>query len=200
MGGDQTHVVQFSYSYELPFGKGKALFSQGGVAGAILGGWRISGIQNYASGTPLSIGGCASFPIGEFTNQCQITTYDGWGARNLISSPTTPATGKFDPNADLYLNPAVFPTQTTASFGNATRYNPKMRYWPSFNENENVSRTFSLKEKAHLEFRFEGFNVLNRTAFGPLGGGTSIGNANFGKWQAQSNVARRMQLVARLTW
>lgn len=191
MGGDQTHVVLFTYAYALPIGKGKALLSHGGVAGAILGGWRIAGIQSYYSGTPLQIGGCATFPIGEFTNQCQITTYNGWGGS---------WSGKFDPAVDLYLNPSVFPTQTTASFGNATRYNPKMRYWPSFNENESVARTFSLKERAHLEFRFEGFNVLNRTVFGPLSGATSIGNANFGKWGAQSNNARRMQLVARLTW
>jgi len=191
MGGDQTHVVLFTYAYELPFGKGKALLSNGGVAAAIFGGWRISGIQSYASGTPISIGGCVSFPIGEFTNQCQITTYSGWGGS---------WTGRFDPYADLYLNPSVFPTQNYSSFGNATRYNPKMRYWPSFNENENVARTFNLKERAHLEFRFEGFNVLNRVAFGPLGGATSIGNANFGKWQSQSNSQRRMQLVAKLTF
>jgi hypothetical protein len=192
MGGDQTHVVLFTYAYELPFGKGKALLSNRGVAAAILGGWRISGIQSYASGTPMALTSPISFPIGEYTNQAQITTYNGWGGNY---------SGRFDPNTELYLQPqSFFPTQDYSSFGNATRYNPKMRYWPSFNENENVARTFNMKEKMHLELRFEGFNVLNRTAFGPLGGATSIGNANFGKWQAQANTQRRMQLVARLTW
>jgi hypothetical protein len=192
LSSDQTHKVLLTYAYQLPVGKGNALLGNGGVAGAILGGWRVSGIHSYISGTPMSIGSPISFPIGEFTNQAQITTYDGWRA--------APKGSNFDPNVDLYLNPAVFPTQTYNSFGNATRYNPKMRYMPTFNENINVARTFSLKEKAHLEFRFEGFNVLNRVQFGPLGGGTSLTNANFGKWQSQSNSPRRMQLVAKVTW
>ena len=71
---------------------------------------------------------------------------------------------------------------------------------PGFNENINLARTFSLKEKAHLEFRAEAFNIFNRVQFGPLGGGTTIGNANFGKWESQANSPRRMQLVAKITW
>jgi hypothetical protein len=83
---------------------------------------------------------------------------------------------------NLYLQPqSFFPTQTIDSLGNANRYNPKMRYWPGLNENISVTREFSLKEKAHLEFRLEGFNVLNRVAFGPLGGATTLTNANWGQ-------------------
>jgi len=192
MGGDQTHVVQVTYSYELPFGKGKALLSSG-AAGAILGGWRIAGIHSYASGTPMSVGGATSFSIlGEISNPIQITTYDGWRA---------PVKGsKFDPNVDLYLNASVFPTQNFATFGNATRFNPKMRNWPGYNENINLARTFNFKERAHLELRGEAFNIFNRVAFGPLGGGNTLANANFGKWQSQSNSPRRMQLVAKITW
>jgi hypothetical protein len=193
LSGDQTHVVQFTYAYDLPIGKGKALLKDGGAAASILGGWRISGIHNYVSGTPMSIGGAASFGnLGEYTNQIQITSYDGW--RNTTRG------SKFDPNVDLFLNAAAFPAQNSLSFGNATRYNPKMRYLPGFNENINVARTFSLKEKARLEFRLEGFNVLNRVQFGPTGGATTIAGATFGKWTSQSNSARRMQLVARLSW
>ena len=130
--------------------------------------------------------------LGEYTNQAQITTYDGWRA---------PIKGaKFDPNVDSFLNASVFPAQNSNTFGNATRFNPKMRNWPSYNENINVARTFSLKEKARLEFRAEAFNILNRVAFGATGGGTTIAGANFGKWQTQSNSPRRMQLVGRITW
>ena len=192
MAADQTHAVMFTYAYDLPVGKGKALLGSGGVAAAVLGGWRIAGIQTYASGIPLSLTSPITFPIGEFTNRAQITTYDGWGGTY---------SGRFDPNANLYLQPqSFFPTQTINSFGNSTRFNPKMRYWPSFNENESVTRQFSLKERAHLELRLEGFNVLNRTAFGPLSGATTLTNANWGKWGAQTNTQRRMQLVAKLTW
>jgi hypothetical protein len=33
-----------------------------------------------------------------------------------------------------------------------------------------------------------------------LSGGATLGNSNWGKWQAQTNSARQMQLVAKLTW
>jgi hypothetical protein len=192
LGGDQTHVVQLTYSYDLPIGKGRALLGRGGVAGAILGGWRVAGIQSYASGTPMAIGGAASFSmLGEISNPLQITTYDGWRA---------PLTGSFDPNKNLFLNASVFPTQNFFSFGNATRYNPKMRYLPGYNENINVARTFKVKERASFEFRAEAFNIFNRVQFGPLGGATTLGNANFGKWQSQSNAPRRLQLVGKITW
>jgi hypothetical protein len=192
MGGDQTHVVQVSYSYDLPIGKGQAFLNSGGVLGAIIGGWRLAAIHTYSSGTPMSLGGAASFSqLGEISNTVQINTYDNW---------RQPLTGSFDPNVSLYLNPALFATQNFNTFGNATRFNPKMRNTPGFNENMNVARIFSIKERAHLEVRGEAFNIFNRVQFGPIGGATTIGNANFGKWQAQANAARRMQLVARLTW
>ena len=190
---DQTHAVKLSWLYELPFGKGKHFLGNGGAVAAIVGGWRISGIQTYASGLPMNIGtNAVNFPIGEFSNLPTVNTYDGW---------TQPYSGKFDPFAVSYMQPqSFFPAQSSTSFGNSTRYNPKFRSWHQFNETVGLSRTFSVKERAHLEVRAEAFNVLNRTWFGPLSGGATLGNPNWGKWQAQTNSARQMQLVAKLTW
>ena len=42
---DQTHNVKLTYVYELPFGKGKHYLASKGVASAVLGGWRVAGIQ-----------------------------------------------------------------------------------------------------------------------------------------------------------
>src|ERR1019366_2796939 len=44
-----------SYSYQLPFGKGRALLNTGGVVNAVVGGWQIAGVQSYQGGTPLSV-------------------------------------------------------------------------------------------------------------------------------------------------
>jgi hypothetical protein len=190
---DQTHQAKLAWVYELPFGRNKQFLVNGGVVAAIVGGWRISGIQTYASGLPMNIGtNAVNFPIGEFVNRPTITTYQGW---------TLPYSGKFDPFKDSYLQPqSFFPAQSSTSFGNSTRFNPDLRSWPQFNETAGVSRIFSLKERAHLEFRAEAFNILNRTSFGPLGGATTLGNPNWGKWQAQVNSPRQMQLVGKLTW
>ena len=53
---DQTHQLKLTYVYELPFGKGKRYLGSRGVASAVLGGWRVAGIQQYVSGTPVSVG------------------------------------------------------------------------------------------------------------------------------------------------
>ncbi len=189
---DQTHAVKISWVYQLPVGKGQRFLGNGAL-GAIVGGWRVSGIQTYASGLPMNIGtNAVNFPIGEFSNTPTISTYQGW---------TQPYSGKFDPFKDSYLQPqSFFPAQSSTSFGNSTRYNPDFRSWPQFNESAGASRIFSFKERAHLEVRAEAFNILNRTWFGPLGGATTLGNPNFGKWQAQVNSPRQMQLVAKFTW
>ena len=198
---DQTHQFKLTYVYELPVGRGKHFLAGGGVAAAIVGGWRVSGIQTYASGLPMNIGTDApSFDIGAFTNTPTVSTYKGW---------TAPYSGRFNPYGELYLQPQpanstsstnIFPAQSSTAFGNSTTYNPSFRSWPQKNEDLGVSRIFSFKERVKLEFRGESFNVFNRVAFGPLGGATSLGNPNWGKWQSQANGARVMQLTAHLTW
>jgi hypothetical protein len=191
---DQTHQVKLTYVYELPFGKGKRYLNSRGVASALLGGWRVAGIQQYVSGTPVSAGTTVSFPIFNGVNRATVPTYDGWRA---------PTRGdKFDPNADSFLQPAsFFGPQPATAFGNATRYNPKLRYWPGFNENFSLARSINLHgEQKRLDFRWEMFNLLNRTQFGPLSNAATIQHPNFGLWRAQTNTQRRMQLSLKFYW
>jgi hypothetical protein len=92
-GFDQTHSVKLSTVYDLPFGKNKHWLTHGGVANAIAGGWRLSAIQIYNSGTPIGVTSSGSLPIFNGTNRPWVTTYD-WRA---------PISGdKFDPNKDKY--------------------------------------------------------------------------------------------------
>jgi hypothetical protein len=190
---DQTHVVKINYVYELPFGKGRKFVTQKGVASAILGGWRFSGIQNYSSGTPFALGTTVSFPIFNGGNRPTVPTYDGW--RGGIAG------SKFDPAVDKFLQPvSYFGTQPTDALGTMTRYNPKLRNFPSLSESASLARTITLHEQTHLDFRWETFNVLNRTIFGALSGGGTLQNANFGLWRTQANSARRVQVSMKLYW
>jgi hypothetical protein len=185
--------VKLAYVYDLPFGTGKKYLSGDKAASAVLGGWRIAGIQQYSSGTPLSVGTTVSFPIFDGTNRATVPTYDGWRA---------PVSGKFDPSKDSFLQPvSFFGPQPTTGFGNETRYNPKLRNFPNLNENLSLARSFRLKgEHNLLEFRAESFNLLNRTLFGPLSGATTLQNNNWGLWRLQANTQRRMQLSLKLYW
>jgi outer membrane receptor protein involved in Fe transport len=188
---DQTHQVKVSYTYDLPFGKGRMIPTRG-IVDAVVGGWRIAGNNTYLKGTPIAVTTTVSFPLGDgtFVNTPTIATYDGWGDTY---------SGKFDPNVNRFFQPAsFFGTQPTTQFGNATRTNPKLRNFPTLNENISLAKAFAIHESVRAEFRGEAFNLLNRTQFGPASGALSLQNANFGLWNTQANAPRTMQLALKV--
>lgn len=67
---DQTHLLNISGVYELPIGPGKPFLHSNNLASRIfIGGWQLSGIFQYASGTPFGTGanGC---PLASFNYIC----------------------------------------------------------------------------------------------------------------------------------
>jgi hypothetical protein len=192
---DVTHNFKFTTIYELPFGPGKKWMTKG-LAGNLLGNWRISGIALYSSGQPLPLTTSVGTPSVLFagTNRPIVSTYDGW-RRATVG-------GGFDPSVDFFVQPAsFFPTQagnyagTTQYFGNMTRYNPKFRQFANLNENISLAKTFSITESIRVDFRAEAFNVFNRQRFGT--GSLQIQNANFGRLTSSGdllNNPRQMQL------
>ena len=47
---DVPHRFVFSYTWELPFGKGKPFLNGSRVLGALVGGWQVNGITTFSSG------------------------------------------------------------------------------------------------------------------------------------------------------
>ncbi len=182
---DQTHVLRFSWSYELPLGKGKPWFASG-LSSRLLGGWSIAGIAEYASGTPQMVSPGFSLPFGG-GNRVFVTSYDGWRA---------PVSGeKFDPFKDVWWNKPAFQQVPQAvldtELGNTTARNPKSRSPWYFNENVSVGKNFPVTERVRMTLRFEAFNLLNRVRWG---GPTSTWNSStFGIVRSQANDPRRMQ-------
>lgn len=185
---DQTHVLKLNTLYELPFGKGRRWLTRG-IASQALGGWRIGAIQTYASGFPIGVTRNAPLPIANGSNRPYITTYDGWRA---------PYSGSFDPATDLFLNPAAFPAQPRDLLGNATRYNPKVRAFPNFNENVSLGKTFVATERLRIDFRAEAFNLFNRTVF--RAPNSNLNSTSFGVVSGQLNAPRQMQAALKLYW
>ena len=97
---DQTHTFIFSWSYELPVGRGKRfLASANPVVNHLVGGWQINSIETYHSGTPIGVGGGPDIPL-----------FGGGNRPNWISSNvrTSVPMGSFDPAKNLYLNINAF--------------------------------------------------------------------------------------------
>lgn len=170
-------------------------------------GWGVNGVLTYSSGLPVAITSSYVLPLYGATQGRSIpyvTSYTGWQPQ---------WSGSFDPTVDSFLVPycpasgtctGPFPHQGDLSnpqdgnlgFGNATRYNPKVRQFPNLNENVSISRSFPIRESMRLEFRAEAFNLFNRVRFGT--GDTNLQDQNFGKLTSSSdllNTPRQLQLA-----
>jgi len=199
---DVTHDFKFAAVYDLPFGKGRRYVTSG-PASWLIGGWRVSSINLYASGTPVGVSTSYTLPIyapgdaGATRQPAYVSSYNGW-------QPSY--SGGFDPSKDNFFVPygtGPFPLQGSGTalnlIGNETRFNPKLRLFPNLNENMSVTKTIPIHEAIRLEFRAEAFNVFNRVRFGT--GSTQLQSQSFGVLTgsgSQLNTPRNLQLALKL--
>jgi len=190
-----THNFISSYSYDLPFGAGRAYGSHwGGLRNRIAGGWTINGTFTIRSGLPVDIqetplqSGCRA-------NQCpERPDVRPGGSNNPVLSNWTP---------NQYFDPSNFMVQPAGFYGNVGR---NTLIAPGiFNWNSSVVKNFSLGEKAGLSFRAEFFNFLNHPNFGvpavnvfrDAAGDLS---SNVGRITTTNTTMREIQLGLKLTF
>jgi hypothetical protein len=148
---DQTHILNISGVYELPIGPGKKFLNKSGMlAKNILGGWQLTGVFQYSSGSPLQILSNNNDP---FLNGFNRANFD----------PTVPLHVNYN---NYYKGLPVF-TQTAFSDpgfaqGNAPREIAQLRNPFNANENIGLAKHFYFGEHVNAELRMEFFNVLNR--------------------------------------
>jgi Carboxypeptidase regulatory-like domain len=193
---DRRHVLVLNAIYEFPFFKN---YSK--LTGKILGGWSISAISQFQTGTPFSITSGDDFAgVGP-----------GSGRQFWAITGDPQLDHNFSSNAadDNYWFQA-----TAVAPGAGTFANQKFRnfiYGPGFqNHNIGIFKTFSITERHRLQFRAEAFNWLNHPNWGGGNGtgtydanaGTADGiglnplNANFGK-VATKGSERQLQFALR---
>lgn len=164
---DVRHRLAMAPIYAVPFFK-----NQRNLLGEVLGGWLVAGIYQVHSGTPFtyydSSNNFTGYNVARYTPDGHIpkrtfksipSGVDGGGA-NLYTIGTFPG-------ANSWLNPNLNPD---AQPGGVSDWGP----WPTtmtsrnafrgpgiWNVDLSVSKTFPIREKVNLEFRAEGFNILN---------------------------------------
>ena len=176
---DQPEMVNLAATYELPFGKGRRFLNKGGVANVVLGGWQISPLLTYASGTPLQIGVPGS-PLGN-GNRANVIA----GVQQEFSYSNV-YKGLPVINAAAFSNPGLW------VIGNSPRELTGVRN--PFNKNENIAlaKYFPVGEKVKLKLEIEYFNAFNRVIFGSPD--TTLTDSNFGKViNSQANTQRQGQ-------
>ncbi|MDQ2844321.1 MAG: TonB-dependent receptor [Acidobacteriota bacterium] len=185
---DQTHAVNIAATYELPFGKGRAFMNRGGVVNAVLGGWQISPLLTYATGTPLfSNGGpvyVAGDPLGNNCAPCN--------RPNIVPGVTQQFSYSNVYKGLPVLNAAAFSDPGPWALGNASRVLGSLRNPFQYNENVAVAKYFPIGEHVKLKLEIEYFNVFNRVVFG--GPNQNLNDPNFGLViNNQANTPRQGQ-------
>ncbi len=145
----------FSFVYELPFGRGKALGSGWNrLADAILGGWQTNGIVTVQGGQPLTI-----------TTQ-DTSNSGGAGLRPHNNGQSAKLSGSVHERLNRYFNTSLFSQPAPFMFGNTGRTLPDVR-GPGTNAIDlSLFKNFKLTERASVQFRAEAFNFTNTPNFG----------------------------------
>ncbi|MGE4084271.1 MAG: carboxypeptidase regulatory-like domain-containing protein [Vicinamibacterales bacterium] len=161
--GDIPHAFVASAVWDVPFGRGRAR-QPGGVVGALVSDWTLTGVVTLQSGVPLA--------IGQTTNN---NAFAGFGTQrpNLVGDPELPAGER---STARWFNTAAFAAAPQFTIGSSSR-NPVRG--PSYrNLDLAIMRRVPLAGGTALELRGEVFNATNTP---PLGApNTTVGAAAFG--------------------
>ena len=193
------HNFTFSYTYDLPFGPGRALGGDlSGFAGKLLGGWQLGGIVQLSDGPQINAEMNFRFNPSHSNN---IGIPDqGVDRPDLVSGKSNnPVRDNFDPNVG-YLDPSSFEIGEEGFFGNLGRNT--IRGPGIANVDFSLFKTTSLSENADLQFRAEFFNVLNRANFGSPNTSTHIrfglANRRLGTISSTTTTSRQIQFALKL--
>ncbi|HUK17405.1 MAG TPA: TonB-dependent receptor [Bryobacteraceae bacterium] len=186
---DFRHAVTISSVYELPIGRGRALFTHmNPVLDAIIGGWQANGIYTFRTGVP------STATLSSALASQEVNT-GGSDRPNQIAQTALPSGQR---SLLQYFNTAAFAALPAASytFGNAGRDTIR---GPSFSNLDcSMFKNFRIKERYRLQVRGEFFNVANHPNYGNPG--ASFGTATFGTITSLAGNAnmRQVQLGAKI--
>ncbi len=197
---DIPSVLKFSYTYDLPFGRGRALLGHMPRAlDAVIGGWRTNGIWQIADGRPL--------PITVSNGGTPLPTYGGQRP-NLVGIPQR--NYGHDWVDSFFSNPQVFQLPPPSTLGNMPRTISYVRSPLTFTSDLSVIKQFLLSsahEGINMELRLEAHNAFNHPLFslgapGPYGSSTlNVGDPSFGVISSMSPVgSRQVQLAVKFTF
>lgn len=157
-----------SFSWDLPFGRGKRFGADlSRVADALIGGWQTNGILTFSTGQPFTFRSVNC--VGSF-NACRPDAVPGKDPMQAPPGGRSPDQW-FDVTA--VQNPAP---GTGGNIGPQTGFGPGTR-----NLSFSVFKTFALTERYRLQLRNEWFNLSNTPLFQVGGLGNTQGTGNFGR-------------------
>jgi hypothetical protein len=188
-----------SFSYQLPFGKGrKFMASAPAAADAVLGGWTVSGSFRYTSG--------AAQQINAFNFFASTLGYNIFGApfeyANYVAgkNPKGSWSGKFNPATNLYYNSAAFSSPAAFTFGNTSQYNSWIRGFSQGSEALSIQKTLPIYNRFKFDLGADFVNPFNivRWADPVADTSTIVGIPTFGAVTNIQGTPREIQMNAKI--
>ncbi|MGH9341270.1 MAG: TonB-dependent receptor domain-containing protein [Acidobacteriota bacterium] len=186
---DSRHVAVMNFIYELPFLR----------ANRILGGWQVTGVLQFQTGSPFTIGrGEDRAGIGS-GNQFQ--PWEVRGDPVLDGGQRAFSQGKDDANFWFQTvnsnGDPIFAAPAAGTF--STTQNRNMWYHPGFQSwNAAIFKDFGITENQSFQVRAEFFNFPNHPNWDSAN--TNPSSATFGKVTAKEDDRRQVQLSLRYSF
>ena len=187
---DMRHGMVLAWTYNLPFGKGKAIRGGAGkMEDLLIGGWVINSIDTFQTGTP-------------YTPVMATSTLNTGGSTQY---PNRIGSGKVSkPTVAQWFNPADFAAPGNYTFGNSKK---NILFGPGTKEiDASLFKSFKLDSDGtrRLQLRLEGFNIFNTPQFNNPN--ASIGSSAAGTITSAGTpvlfqrTSREAQFAAKLYW
>ena len=149
---DFKHVFKVNWVWDIP-----RVPIDNPVARQIFDGWQLSGIYSAQTGRPRNVTYAT-------TTAVDFTGTPSQGARLDHISPAILPSG--ERTFERYFNTEAFALPAVGTFGNMARYvirDPGLNNWDIA-----LFKSFSIKERARIQFRLETYNTFNHTQFNDI--------------------------------
>ena len=195
---DTRHIGVINFIYELPIFKNATGFKR-----TLLGGWQVSGVTQFQTGTPGTVSTGDDFAGVGTGSGSQLWQLNGSvgsiGKPGNFTDPGTTANYYIDVKPDASGKQTLYSKPTAGTF--VTDKLRNVIYGPGF-QNWNVSafKNFKIGERANVQFRADGYNFINHPNWGGSTGGgldRNPNNATFGRVTGKGGE-RNMQFGLRL--
>jgi len=174
---DVRHRFVGNFIAQLPFGPDKP-YIQDGIAGALLGGWTVSGIFTARTGRPITV--------------TQGSLEGATWLPNLTGDPELD-----DPTVDRWFDTAAFTGVPAGVFGNAGRNIVRGPGYATFDMS--LQRRIAMGSRAAATVRWDVFNLFDRANFGnPNGDESNITNPRAATISTLAGDPRVMQFSIRV--
>ncbi len=180
---DVPHAFVAAWVYDLPLGAGRRFGGGNLLARELLGGWTVSAIQRYQSGTPLQIYEDNNLPLFNYVQRPNVVS--GLSRQSSIVNP----------NTDRRINLQAFSAALPYTFGTSPPTLCDLRQFAVLQEDVALKKQISLGESWKFELSGQSFNVANRHRFTSIV--TDYSSSSFGK-AGGSSIGRYVQLGAKL--